>query len=305
MQPGLFLKLCLPLLLTTMSAGCFVHLDEQPRAPTETRHYPIDRIVRNIVYTGKGWPEALQADLYLPRRRGRLPVVLTVHGGGWANRSRDDMTNISEQLAQRGYAVLNLDYRFAPRYPYPAQLLDLQQALRWITANAARYDFDPARISAWGYSSGAHLAALLGGLDDEHLPEDATPGLPRLRAVVAGGIPADLRSYDDSPIVKRFLGGSLDEMPGRYAEASPVCHVSVDDAAVFLYHGKLDTLVRPDQSREYYDALTAAGVDAQLYLYGWRGHITMFLFGGDAEARAIDFLDQHNGTDPLLAVETN
>jgi acetyl esterase/lipase len=245
----------------------------------------------------------MQADLYLPRRTGPNPVVLMIHGGGWASRSREDMEDISKRLAQRGYAVLNLSYRFAPKYQYPAQLLDVQQALAWVVANSARFNLDIERINAWGYSSGAHLAALLGGFDEQRLPDVSNQQLPKLRAVVAGGIPADLTRYDDSPLVKRFLGGERDDMFERYAEASPMDHVSAGDPAVFLYHGKLDTLVSQDQSRDYYDALRAAGIDAELYLHNWRGHMTMFLFGGDAESRAIDFLDRKNQTPAMLATE--
>ena len=289
------------ILLLLLSSGCYSHLNQQP-APGETR-FEVDRVERDIVYTEPGWPQAMRADLYLPRLRGPKPVVLVIHGGGWANRSRDDMNDISEELVQRGYAVLNLNYRFAPQYQYPAQLLDMQQALAWVSANADLFAFDLQRVNAWGYSSGAHLAALLGGFDEQRLPADANRQLPRLNAVVAGGIPADLTRYDDSPIVKRFLGGELTDIPERYAEASPLYHVSTDDPAVFLYHGKLDTLVSQDQAQDYYDALRAAGVDAELYLHNWRGHMTMFLFGGDAESRAIDFLDRNNKARALLAVE--
>lgn len=290
------------LALAILASGCYQHLNgpETPDAPRD--EYALDRVQHGIVYTTRGWPQALQADLYLPSRSGPLPVVLTIHGGGWANRDRGDMTDISEKLVRQGYAVFNLGYRFAPRYTWPAQLLDLQQALLWISENADRYRLDLERINAWGYSSGAHLAALLGGFDEQHLPKNALRNLPGLRAVVAGGIPADLRKYDDSPLVERFIGGTHDEMFERYAEASPAFHVSAGDPPVFLYHGKLDLLVTPDQPRDYYDALIGVGVDAELYLHNWRGHGSMFLFGADAEARAIDFLDRHNRAPATAAV---
>jgi acetyl esterase/lipase len=178
---------------------------------------------------------------------------------------------------------------------------DLNQALQWIAVNATAYQLDTGRINAWGYSSGAHLAALIGSFDH---PADSAD-LPRIRAVVAGGIPSDLRKYSGSPIVMRFMGGDRHEMPERYAEASPAKHISGDDPPVFLYHGKLDFLVTVDQSTDYYEALLAAGVDAELYLHGWREHATMFLFGGDAENRAIRFLDRNNAVEELLAVEQN
>ena len=248
MKSHLLLKISLLLVLSSLSAGCQVHLGAEAESITITRsnsEYALDREIMSFIYSEPEWPQALLADLYLPQRSGPLPVVMMIHGGGWANRSRAYMTSISRALVRRGYAVMNLDYRFAPRYTYPAQLDDLQQARNWLAANAERYQLDLDRVNAWGYSSGAHLAALLGSLDKDPNVEQA-PDMPRLRAVVAGGIPADLRKYSNSPIVMRFMGGALDDMPARYAEASPLYHVSADDPPVFLYHGKLDALVSQD-----------------------------------------------------------
>ncbi len=291
------------LLAVAALTGCYTHINSQAyESPAEVT-YTLDRKIENIVYTGASWPQPLHADLYLPQKRELRPVVLMIHGGGWANRSRDDMAGISSKLVRRGYAVLNVNYRFAPKYTYPAQVHDLQQALAWIADNANRYRLDLERVNTWGYSSGAHLAALIGAIDhDNHLAEDSNP-LPRIRSVVAGGIPSDLRKYTGSPIVMRFMGGDRHEMPKRYAEASPVYHVSSDDPPVFLYHGKLDFLVTEDQASDYYEALRAAGIDAELYLHRWRGHMSMFLFGGDAETKAIDFLNRNNSTRQLIAAE--
>jgi acetyl esterase/lipase len=304
MKPDLLLNISLLLIFALTATGCYVHQGAQPAstAMTETStRYALAEEIRNVVYSPPGWPQSLRADLYLPQKRGPLAVVLVVHGGGWAGRSRDDMAAISLDLVHRGYAVMNLDYRFAPQYTFPAQLEDMQQARRWLTHNAELYRLDLNRVNAWGYSSGAHLAALLGSQQQRGANDDPAQQLPRLRAVVAGGIPADLRKYSNSPIVERFMGGTRDDMPERYAEASPQYHVSADDPPVFLYHGKLDNLVEEDQPRDYYEALIASGVDAELFLQGFRGHMTMFLFGGAAEARAMDFLDRKNTENPALA----
>lgn len=286
------------ILLSSIAAtlGCQVHLGDKPQpnpaVPQEGNQ--LKRDILNFSYTPPDWPQTLRADLYLPQKHGLLPVVIVIHGGSWAKRSRKDMTNISKALAKQGYAVMNLDYRFAPRFTFPAQLDDLQQARSWLAANADLYQLDLNRVNAWGYSSGAHLAALLGSLDNPPPGTEQSQSSPRLRAVVAGGIPADLREYAESPIVTRFMGGTRDEMPERYAQASPLYHISADDPPVFLYHGKLDALVDENQSINYYDALLASGVKSELYLHRWRGHMTMFLFGGDAESRAIDFLNRNN-----------
>lgn len=295
--PALFL------LGLTASSGCQTHLKSQSEQSTVNTTYTLDQKIDSLVYTEAGWPQRLHADLYLPKTSGLRPVVLMVHGGSWAKRSRDDMANISRKLVKQGYAVLNISYRFAPRYTYPAQIHDLQQALSWISKNADEHRLDLDRVNSWGYSSGAHLAALLGGLDqDAHQAVNGTV-LPRIRAVVAGGIPSDLRKYKSSPVVKRFMGGDLDEMPELYAQASPVYHVSSDDPPVFLYHGKLDFLVTEDQSNDYYDVLRSAGVNAEIFLHPWRGHLSMFLFGGEAENKAIDFLNRKNAVSQIAAAE--
>lgn len=298
-----FLMTTFILLAGTALSGCHTHLNGNPGEPAKQASYPVDQMVENIIYTSPDWPEPLEADLYLPQKSGLRPVVLMIHGGGWANRSRGDMDGISRKLMQQGYAVLNVNYRFAPRYTYPAQVHDLQQALQWISENANRYRLDLDRVNTWGYSSGAHLAALIGSIDHNASLSSETVSIPPIRSVVAGGIPSDLRKYTDSPIVMRFMGGDRDEMPERYAEASPAFHVSSDDPPVFLYHGKLDFLVEEDQAVDYYEALRAAGIEAELYLHRWRGHMSMFLFGGDAETKAIDFLNRNNSLSQLVATE--
>lgn len=255
---------------------------------TENRSYGVSSVKKGISFTPQEWPADLKADLYLPAREGLLPVVITIHGGGWSGRSRADMTSVAEKLVERGYAVFNISYRFAPQYTYPAQLHDVQQALSWIDNNADRYSFDRDRINTWGYSSGAHLATLVAAY------EKIDTELPDINSTVAGGIPADLTQYSGSPIIIPFIGGDRHEKPAVYREASPISHVSENHPPTFLYHGKLDALVEVEQSINYHKELEAQGVQTELYLHRVWGHFAMFLFGGDAEDRAIDFLDFHN-----------
>lgn len=287
------LKRLLPLSCFTVASAflllsCSVY---QPgfdiQTSSEKAYLPVS-ITRDITFTPDDWPEPLTGDLYLPQRNDAIPMVVTIHGGGWANRSRSDMNSIAEKLVKRGYAVLNISYRFAPKFTYPAQLEDVRQALRWVENNAERYRFDLDRINTWGFSSGAHLAALVAGF------KPLESQLPAIRSVVAGSIPADLSQYSDSPIITRFIGGNRDEKSDAYREASPISHVTADDSPVFLYHGKLDILVEPEQSINYHKALVANGINSELYLHRVWGHFTMFLFGWDAENRAIEFLDFHN-----------
>lgn len=241
------------------------------------------RVERNVVYTPPDWPEALAADLYLPMQPGPRPAVLVVHGGGWHGRSRDDMTGIARRLAVRGFVVMNVSYRFAPRYRYPAQLQDLEQAVRWLRRSGPRYGVDPDRIGAFGYSSGGHLVALLGTVGS---------GETRLQAVVAGGAPTDLRKFTGGTLVPQFLGTTLREKPDLFALASPIAHVSADDPPMFLYHGGGDSLVPADHAKDMKRALDRLGVRAELRIVPLLGHTLTFLLARGTEDEAMDFLTE-------------
>ena len=244
-----------------------------------------------MTYSPADWPETLQMDVYVPAGEAARPGVLVVHGGGWKRRSPADMDRIAEQLAGSGFAVFNVAYRFAPAHRFPAQLHDLQQAMRWIRANAARFRTDPERIGAFGYSAGAHLAALLAVVDEGDALDTPWGGPEtRLAAVVAGGTPADLRKWPDSPLVNGLIGGGLAEAEATWTAASPVTHVSSNDPPFFLYHGGVDRLVEPEQAELMKAALDAAGVHAELFVVPYHGHVSMFVFGGSAVRKGIRFL---------------
>ncbi|MEQ8859115.1 MAG: alpha/beta hydrolase [Pseudomonadales bacterium] len=245
------------------------------------------------VYTPPGWPEALEATVYRPQRAGALPAVLVVHGGGWARRSPADMQRICRALASRGFVAVNVAYRLAPAYRYPAPLEDLQQALNWMQANAAELQIDAGRIGGFGYSAGAHLVSLLALLESSADPSWRPPGgAPRLQAVVAGGTPADLTRWPKSPLVNQFIGSSIQASPEVWAQASPVSHVTPASPPFFLYHGGFDRLVEVEQAQALKRSLDGVGVPTTLYTVPYHGHLSMFLLNRSAVRRASAFLSE-------------
>lgn len=226
--------------------------------------------------------QSLTGDLYLPKAPGIKPAVLVVHGGGWRNRS-GDMAGISKRLAKAGFVVFNVTYRLAPEDRHPAQLEDVSDALQWLYDNAERLDVDQQRIGGWGYSAGAHLI-LLAGLDRQQAPY--------LSGIVAGGTPADLTAWPNSPLVFGLIGETLADAESIWRAASPVNHVSELSPPVFLYHGQWDKLVEPEQMAFMKTALEAKSVPVETYTVSFAGHIAAYLFGGGAERKAVDFLAQ-------------
>ncbi len=276
---------------TFFSVGCATHAGTlQPPNTTTTSSWTFEQL-EPLIYTPQDWPVELEAFVYRPKRPGKLPAVLVVHGGGWSRRSPADMHRICKTLATRGFVAVNVAYRLAPEHTYPAPVHDLRQALDWMVANADFLQIDPMRIGAFGYSAGAHLVGLLAVLETAGHPiSGATERGTRLQAVVAGGIPADLTRWPKSTAVRQFLGASYKTDRARWIEASPVSHVTPHSPPFFLYHGGIDQLVEIDQAHALKSELDAAGVPAQLYTLPYHGHFSMFLLNRSAVHRAAEFL---------------
>lgn len=251
-------------------------------------------VQRGVTYSPTGWPQELKADIFTPRGLGPYAAVLVIHGGGWDSGERDDMDDFCVRLAEHGYVAVTVDYRLAPEYKFPAQLHDLQQAVRWLRNKSESLSVEPDRIGVLGYSAGGHLAALLGSVGDGD-PLDAPHGGAdtRVRAVVSGAGPTDLRKYDGGELVPQFIGGSKEQMPDAFAMASPITHVSANDPPMFFYHGTLDTLVPSDHSEDMKKALDAANVPAEIYLLSGLSHITLRVFDGRPKKAALQFLDRY------------
>jgi acetyl esterase/lipase len=275
----------LSLLLLSCSA-CTTHLGAGTGRPARAVQVPDFTVRKDIIYSPAGWPQALPADLYQPKGTGPWPGVLLIHGGSWTGADhRSQMASIARRLARRGYVVMNATYRLAPQFLYPAQVKDLQQATKWLRDHAQELNLRADRVGTFGYSAGGNLAALIAAID--------APASLRFGAVVAGGAPTDLRKFPDSPVVEKYLGGLESKIPGAFADASPITHISRDDPPVFLYHGTRDTLVPVDQAADYQAALQRKGVPHELLWQNGRGHVTAYFFDHDAVSAAIDFLDRH------------
>ena len=119
----------------------------------------------NIVYSHED-RNIQKLDVYRPKQaEGEdLPVIISVHGGGWVYGDKERYQYYCMSLAQRGFAVVNFTYRLAPEHQFPAPLEDLNLVCKWVMKRAGRYHFDTERIFAVGDSAGAHLLGLYAGI---------------------------------------------------------------------------------------------------------------------------------------------
>ncbi len=111
-------------------------------------------------------PKWQSLDVYRPKSAEgkKLPVIVSVHGGGWVYGDKERYQFYCMNLAQRGFAVVNYTYRLAPEYKYPSSLEDTNSVFTWILAHGGEYGFDTAHIFGVGDSAGGHNLGLYAGI---------------------------------------------------------------------------------------------------------------------------------------------
>jgi acetyl esterase/lipase len=225
-----------------------------------------DTVMENVQYG----PGMLRLDVYKPddADTASRPAVILIHGGGWTSFDKSLMKGMGQFLARSGFVAFAVDYRLlhGEENRWPAQLDDVQRAVRWIRANSGKYGVNPERIGAFGHSAGAQLASLL-GMEDTRDNSDASLAKysSRVQAVVDYSGPTDFtteRDADDLKFLSNFLGTDYSKQPEVWQEASPAFHAAKSDAPFLIIHGTRDQNVPIAQAQELYDKLKAAGAQA-------------------------------------------
>lgn len=226
-------------------------------------------VKENVLYASVNGAE-LHLDVYEPAEPGghTLPAVVLIHGGGWISLDKSTMHGMGQFLARFGFVAFAVDYRLfrGDENRWPAQLDDVQRAVRWVRANAAAYGVDPKRLGAFGHSAGAQLAALLGMEDTRDNSDSALAAYSsRVRAVVDVSGPVDFtmdHDQDGAEFLVHFLGTEYSKHPDVWRDASPAFRISKDDAPFLIVHGTRDQNVPIAQAQELFEKLKAAGVPA-------------------------------------------
>src|ERR1035437_3573344 len=117
---------------------------------------------KDIVYISYD-SRKMHLDIYSPVKKNKLyPAVILIHGGGWRSGNRQMEIPMAQFLASHGYIAATVEYRLSIEALYPAALIDLKAAIKWLRANSSEYHIDTNKIALYGCSSGGQLAALLG-----------------------------------------------------------------------------------------------------------------------------------------------
>ena len=237
--------------------------DVEPRARLRTYARPFKyadrgvRVLRDIAYTEGG--RRAKLDIYLPAEGAveKAPVLVQVHGGAWtiSHKGQQGLL-LMNQMAARGWVCVAANYRLAPKYRWPTQIVDVKRAIAWVRENIAEYGGDPDYLILTGGSAGGHLSALA-----TVTPSDPVwqPGFEDADTSVSGCVPFygvyDFDSDDAyAKSMRRFLsrvvfprGATTDDF--RNASA---LHRLTDDVPEFLVvHGANDSLANIEQARSF------------------------------------------------------
>lgn len=188
------------------------------------------------------------------------PVLLQVHGGAWVLGAKEQQgIPLMQHLAAKGWVCVAINYRLAPRDPWPAQIEDVKRAIAWIKDNIEQYGGDPSYVAITGGSAGGHLCALAALTPNQ--PE-YQPGFEDADTSVQAAVPhygvydwsgaSGLRSVElmrDRFLAPKVVQRPYASAPEVYEAATPLLRVTADAPDFFVVHGSLDTLVGVEQAR--------------------------------------------------------
>jgi acetyl esterase/lipase len=179
-----------------------------------------------------------------PTSAAGRPWVMSIHGGGWSSGYPTDLSQTVSALLEKGFVVVAPKYRFAPTYPWPTQQNDLENAYRYVIANAARLKIDPTQLWLMGRSAGGQLALKLAY---------GSGVVKNVKGVIALYAPTDLDfgyrwSLEDDVLnsrkmLRELVGSTPDESPEKYRSASPLNDVKPTSPPTLILSGRADPLV--------------------------------------------------------------
>ncbi len=234
------------------------------------RQTPIVRESHDVPFARRG-DVSLTMEIYRPEIDQHGPAVIQFYGGGWRSGAPADNAAFARELTRLGCVVFAPDYRHAPAAQWPAQLIDAREAIAWVAARGAEYGADASKVLLIGRSSGAQLA-LVSGITDS---------TTAIRGIVALYSPVDLTDgylHPTSPDIlgtraleSAFIGGTPDERPEAYRDASPITYASRPHPPVLMINGGRDFVIERRVAQRLRSRLAQSGMVLSLDL-PWAGH---------------------------------
>lgn len=231
----------------------------------------------DVVY-GSANNTALKLDVWYPRDNPNpTPTLIYIHGGGWIFGSKEGSVYQFLPFLEKGWRVVNVEYRMASNSLAPAAVEDTRCALRWIYRNAKQYNFDTSKIVLTGHSAGGHLSLITGMLPKRTDLDNRCYGDEDLRvaAIINWYGITDVNDLIQGANLKNYAVmwmGSLENKTEIAKKVSPLTYVRADLPPVLTIHGDKDDVVPYSHATRLKEALDKAKVPNRLYTVKGGGH---------------------------------
>ena len=234
--------------------------------------------IKEGIVIGEGDGRSLEADVFLPPLEEKnRPAVLFIHGGGWIEGDRSQLRGYGILLARLGFVCMCNSYRLSNESIWPAQIQDVNCAIRYLRANATDLGLDPDRIGVSGNSAGGHLSLMAAATNYDQIFEGEGGNnevSSQIKAVCAIYPPTTIRQLEMvNPLENAFLMLMGKEAKKEdYDKASPLNYVTEDYPPCMLIHGSTDSVVRLKDSTKFYEKLIEFNRPASLHIFSEEEH---------------------------------
>ena len=223
---------------------------------------------RNISYGRHGKWSLL--DVYYPdNTTAPLPTSGSIHGGGYVYGTKEIYRRYGMDLASRGFAFVNFNYRLAPKWRFPTPLWDTNSVMEWVCKNAARYHLDPSRIIIVGDSAGAQLASQYAAIATN--PAYAAAFRMTVPDITVRALGLNCGMYNPKVFLANGTSGITRDYMGKTADLEDPC-LQILEAIGSNYPAAHITTAHHDFLKEHakpmYDFLTEQGIRCKLDIYG-------------------------------------
>ncbi|OPJ61163.1 alpha/beta hydrolase [Clostridium oryzae] len=227
--------------------------------------------------------------LIIPYKRNwnenkKYPIILFIPGSAWHRQEMYNSIPARAELAKRGFAIAEVQYRESELAVFPAQVIDAKKAIRFIHSIAEQFHIDTDNIFISGDSSGGHIA-LLAGLTATYgeLDIDMENSIPcKVNGIISYCAPTDMSlSNGDGPIEDLLGTNDVTNVPGLAKSASCATYLSAERniPPILMFHGTQDELVSVEHSRNFFEKLKQLDKEVEYYELENEGHCCPTFWG--------------------------
>jgi acetyl esterase/lipase len=261
------------------------------------------RTIDDVAFASRSLPTGKSMDLLLdvqmPQSPGTKPLVVYVTGGGFMRAPKEAALDLRTYVAEAGFVVASVQYRtLTDGANYRDGIADVKSAIRYLRANANRYDIDTSKVAVWGESAGGYIAAMVGvtnGLKSFDIGNnldqrsDVQAVIDKFGASDTSKLSADFDSHTrdannakDNPIAQ-YIGldpvSHLLDTRVAMTDANPLTYIKAGAPPFLIFHGSQDRLVSPSQTLILHKGLIAVGAASTRYVLEGSGHGDLSFLG--------------------------